>query len=117
MSSFLPLGCPKLLRFQLDLGCLAFGFAFEGGLKAGVPQLDTLGDSSWRTISSFCFLRALLQAAVCDCGPLDAVSFGEDCLGSSEVNISRRELFDALMIANMIVVLDEGADLSFEIAG
>ena len=59
----------------------------------------------------------MLQATVCDGSKLDAVSFGEDRLGSAEVNISRREVFDALMIANVIVVLDEGADLSFEIAG
>ena len=59
----------------------------------------------------------MLQAAVCDSGKLDAFSFCEDRLRSAKVDVGRREVFDALMIANVIVVLDEGADLSFEIAG
>src|SRR6478736_810568 len=36
--------------------------------------------------------------------------------GSAEVDVSRREVVDAFMIADVIVVLDEGGDLPFEIA-
>ena len=59
----------------------------------------------------------MLQAAVCDGGQLDALSFCEDRLGSAEVDVGRREVVDALMIADVIVVLDEGVDLPFEISG
>ena len=47
----------------------------------------------------------------------DASAFCEDRLGSAEVDVSRCEVFDAFMIADVIVVLDEGRDLPFEIAG
>src|SRR5271163_996526 len=59
----------------------------------------------------------MLQAAVCDCGPLDAVSFGEDRLGSSKIDVSGREVVDALVIADVVIVLDEGVDLLLEISG
>jgi len=59
----------------------------------------------------------MLQAAVCDGGPLDAVSFGEDRLGSSKIDVSGRQVVDTLMIADVIVVLDKDADLPFEITG
>ena len=59
----------------------------------------------------------MLQATVCDGGKLDAFAFCEDRLGSAEVDVGRREVVDALMIADVIVVLDEGVDLPFEIAG
>jgi hypothetical protein len=59
----------------------------------------------------------MLQATVCDGVALDAVAFCEDRLSSAEVDIGRCEVIDALMIANMIVVFDEGPYLPFEIAG
>ena len=59
----------------------------------------------------------MLQATVCDGGKLDASAFCEDRLGSAEVDVGRREVVDALMIADVIVVLDEGVDLPFEISG
>lgn len=59
----------------------------------------------------------MLQAAVCDGGPLDAVSFGEDRLGPSKIDVSGREVVDALVIADVIVVLDEGVDLLLKISG
>ena len=59
----------------------------------------------------------MLQAVVCYTGKLDAFSFCEDRLRSTKVDVGRREVFDALMIADVIVVLDEGADLPFEISG
>ena len=59
----------------------------------------------------------MLQAAVCDGGKFDASAFCEDRLRSAEVDVGRREVFDALVIADVIVVLDEGANLPFEISG
>ncbi len=59
----------------------------------------------------------MLQAAVCDGVALDAFSFGEDRLSPVEVGIGRREVVDALVIADVIVVFDEGSYLPFEIAG
>jgi hypothetical protein len=58
----------------------------------------------------------MLQATVCDRVALDAVSFCENRLGPAEVDVSRGQIVDALMIADMIVMLDEGADLPLEIA-
>ena len=45
------------------------------------------------------------------------LSFEEDGLGPPEVDVSRSEIAEALVIAGMVVVLDEGRDLAFEIAG
>ena len=43
--------------------------------------------------------------------------FCEDHLCSAEVNVGWCDVFDALMIANVIVVLDEGSNLLVEISG
>jgi len=59
----------------------------------------------------------MLQAAVCDSCTLDAFTLGEDCLGPAEVDVGRGEIVDALVIAGVVIVLDEGFDLPFEIAG
>ncbi len=59
----------------------------------------------------------MLQAAVCDGRPLDVLTLGEDRLGSSKIDVSGREVVDALVIADVIVVLDEGVDLLLEISG
>ena len=58
----------------------------------------------------------MLQAAVCDGVALDAVAFCKDCLGPAEVDIGWREVVDALVVTDVIVVFDEGPYLSFEIA-
>ena len=58
----------------------------------------------------------MLQAAVCDGLSFDALAFGQDHLGSAEVDVGGREVIDALVIADVVVVLDEGADLPFEVA-
>ena len=59
----------------------------------------------------------MLQATVCDGLAFDPFAFEEDGLGASEVDVSRSEIAEALVIAGMVVVLDEGRDLAFEIAG
>ena len=45
----------------------------------------------------------------------DPFTFEEDGLASSEVNVSGREVGDALVIAQMIVVADEVSDLLFKV--
>ena len=47
----------------------------------------------------------MLQATVCDGDPLDTSAFCEDGVRSTEVDVSGREVVDALMIADVIVVL------------
>ena len=59
----------------------------------------------------------MLQTTVCDCLALDPFAFEEDGLSAPEVDVSRSEIAEALVIAGMVVVVDEGRDLAFEIAG
>ena len=56
----------------------------------------------------------MLQASVFDGGALDAFTLCEDRLRSAEVDVSRREVVDALVIADVIVVIDEGPYLPFK---
>ena len=62
-------------------------------------------------------MQMVLQATVCDGLAFDPFTFEEDGLGPPEVDVSRSEIAEALVIAGMVVVLDEGRDLAFEIAG
>ena len=57
------------------------------------------------------------QAAVLDCLSFDPFSLHEDCLAAPEVDVGRRQVADALVVAKVIVVGDEGFDLGFEITG
>jgi hypothetical protein len=52
----------------------------------------------------------------CDGDALDTLTFREDRLGSFKIDVSGREVVDALMVADVIVVLDEGIDLLLEIS-
>ena len=61
-------------------------------------------------------MQLMLQATVCDCLALDPFAFEEDGLGSSEVDVGRREIAQALVIAGMVVLRHEGRDLAFEVA-
>jgi hypothetical protein len=54
----------------------------------------------------------MLQAATGDCLAFDAFAFEEDGRGPSEVDIGRCEIAQALVIAGMVVVVDEGGDLA-----
>ena len=62
-------------------------------------------------------MQLMLQATVCDCLALDPFAFEEDRLSAPEVDVSRSEIVEALVIAGMVVVRHEGGDLAFEIAG
>ena len=59
----------------------------------------------------------MLRTTIGDGLAFDPFAFEEDGLGPSEVDVSRSEIVEALVIASMVVVLDEGGDLTLEIAG
>jgi hypothetical protein len=51
-------------------------------------------------------MQAMLQTTICDGLAFDPFSFEEDSLGLPEVDVSRSEIAEALVIASMVVVLD-----------
>lgn len=59
----------------------------------------------------------MLQAAILDSDAFDPFSVHEDFWTSSAVDVSRREIVQALVIATMVVVIDEGADLRRQVSG
>jgi len=59
----------------------------------------------------------LQQAAIGDCLSFDPFSFNQNGLAAAEVDIGWRQIADALVIAQVIVVSDEGLDLGFESPG
>ena len=64
-----------------------------------------------------CGLAAVLQASGFDSVAFDPFSFQQDGLTTPEVDISRRQVPDALVVPEMIVVGDEVADLLLEVTG
>ena len=60
---------------------------------------------------------AMLQALVLDGLSFDPFPFQQDGLAAPEVDIGGREVIQALVVAPVVVVLDEGADLGLEITG
>jgi hypothetical protein len=56
------------------------------------------------------------QAAIGDCLSFDPFPFDQNGLAPPEVDVGGRQVADALMIAQVIVVSDEGRDLGFKIA-
>src|SRR5215213_6808411 len=67
----------------------------------------------WR----LCGLGMMLQVVMGDNLAFDPFAFEENGLAAPDVDVGRGEIAEALMVAAMIVVLDEGRDLAFEIAG
>src|SRR5580704_5581160 len=63
-----------------------------------------------------CDLPTVQQAAIGDCLSFDPFPFDQNGLAPPEVDVGGRQIADALVIAQVIVVGDEGLDLSFEIA-
>ena len=59
----------------------------------------------------------MLQAPLFHRPPFGFRSFEQDGLSASGIDIGGREVFQALMVALMIVVTDEGIDLRFKFAG
>jgi len=58
----------------------------------------------------------MVQSASFDCAFLDPLSPFDDRCRATEVGVGRCDVAKGLLIAFVIVVLDEGADLDFEIA-
>ena len=58
----------------------------------------------------------MLQAPMLQGLSLDAGSFGEDGGGPAEVDVGRRQIVQALMVAVMVVVFDKRLDLRLQIA-
>ena len=59
----------------------------------------------------------MLQASILDCVAFDPFSFQQDCLAAAEVHVCRRQIAQALVVAPMIVVIDEPIDAGFKITG
>jgi hypothetical protein len=56
------------------------------------------------------------QAAIGTCLSFDPFPFDQDNLASPEVDVGGRQVADALMVSQMIVIGDEGLGLGFETA-
>ena len=61
-------------------------------------------------------LSLMVQAAVLDGQFLDHFSPFDDGCVAPEVDVCRRDVGEALVVAMVIVMIDEGADLHFQIA-
>ena len=59
----------------------------------------------------------MLQSALFDGLAFDPFALEQDGLAAPEVDVSRRQVLQALMVAVMIVVLDEAVDVRFEVTG
>ena len=64
-----------------------------------------------------CRLPPVQQAPVCDGPSFDPFPFDEDSLTAFEVDVGRRQLAKALVVAPVIVVGDEGSDLGHKVTG
>ena len=58
-----------------------------------------------------------MQSSELDGLSFDPFALEQDSLTASEVDVGRRQVPQALMLASMIVVIDEAIDVGFEIAG
>ena len=58
----------------------------------------------------------MLQAPGFECFAFDPFSFVQNGLGTSEVDIGWRDVVEALVVSLVIVMIDEGFDLRFQIA-
>ena len=58
----------------------------------------------------------MLQAAILDCLFLDLFPFSETAFVTSEVDVCRSDVVQALVIAVVVVVIDEDTDLLLQIA-
>lgn len=59
----------------------------------------------------------MLQAPMFDGLSLDPFAQFDDCRSPAEVGVGRRHIGQALVVSLVIVVLDEGLDVGFEVAG
>jgi len=57
----------------------------------------------------------VVQAALSDSVSFDPFAFEQDGLAAPEVDVCGREIFEALVVSTMVIVLDESRDLGFEV--
>jgi hypothetical protein len=62
-----------------------------------------------------CGFRSVQQAAIGNCLSFDPFPFDQNGLAPPEVDVGWRQIADALVIAPVIVICDEGRNLGFEI--
>jgi hypothetical protein len=62
-------------------------------------------------------LGVVQQAPLLDGLALDAFTLEQDGLAAAEVGVGRGQVVQALVVALVVVVLDEGRDLRLELAG
>lgn len=62
-------------------------------------------------------LLAIFQAPLIDSVLLDPFALLQDLVTAPEVDVSRCQVLQTLVVSVMVVVTDEPADLSFQIAG
>ena len=63
-----------------------------------------------------CGFPTVQQAAIGDCLSFDPFPFDQKYLAPPEVDVGGRQVADACVIAQVIIIGDEGLDLGFEIA-
>ena len=61
--------------------------------------------------------QAVLHASVGNGLSLDSLSFGQDSRVASAVDVGGGEIVGAFVVSAVVVVVDEGGNLRFEIAG
>ena len=71
--------------------------------------LSTIGGSGLPSV--------LNCAALFDCFPFDPFSLQQDDFTSSDIDVARRQVFQALMAAVVIVVIDEVGDRQIKFTG
>ena len=59
----------------------------------------------------------MLQSSLFDGVAFDPFALKQDGLAASEVDIGRRQVLQAFVVAPVIVVVDEAADVHFEVTG
>ena len=74
-------------------------------------------EALFRLCDLLCGLFLLLQVALSDRLFLDLSPSSENGFIAAEVNVSRCDVAQALVVALVVIVIDEGLDLTFEIAG
>ena len=57
----------------------------------------------------------VVQAALLDGVSFDPFTFEQDGVAASEVDVGRGKIVEALVVSAMIVMLNEGRDLRFEV--
>ena len=62
-------------------------------------------------------LLVVIQATVSGCQFFDHFSPFDDGCVAPEVNVCRRDIGEALVVAMVVVMIAEGADLHFQISG